>query len=32
LQETMGCLVKDEGDLRKVKAEIDAGRLPGLRA
>jgi MoxR-like ATPase len=32
LRETMGCLVKDEGDLRKVRAEIDAGRLPGLTA
>ena len=27
--ETMGCLIKDEGDLRKVKAELDAGRLLG---
>jgi MoxR-like ATPase len=25
--ETLGCLVKDEGDLRKVRAELDAGRL-----
>ena len=25
--ETLGCLVKDEGDLRKVQAEIEAGRL-----
>jgi MoxR-like ATPase len=26
--ETMGCFLKDESDLRKVRAEIDAGRLP----
>ena len=26
--ETMGCLVKDEGDLRKVRLELEAGRLP----
>jgi MoxR-like ATPase len=26
--ETLGCVVKDEADLRKVRAEIDAGRLP----
>jgi MoxR-like ATPase len=26
--ETLGCVVKDEVDLRKVRAEIDAGRLP----
>src|SRR5205085_3032870 len=25
LQETLGCVVKDEADLRKVRAEIDAG-------
>jgi len=25
--ETLGCLVKDEGDLRKVQAEIESGRL-----
>jgi MoxR-like ATPase len=27
VEETLGCVVKDEGDLRKVKAEIAAGRL-----
>jgi len=27
VQETLGCLIKDEGDLRKVRAEIEAGRL-----
>ncbi|HYV68137.1 MAG TPA: MoxR family ATPase [Myxococcales bacterium] len=27
VEETLGCLVKDEGDLRKVQAEIEAGRL-----
>ena len=27
VQETLGCLVKDESDLRKVRAEIEAGRL-----
>ena len=27
VQETLGCLIKDEADLRKVRAEIDAGRL-----
>jgi MoxR-like ATPase len=26
--ETMGCLVKDESDLRKVRVEVEAGRLP----
>jgi MoxR-like ATPase len=26
--ETMGCLVKDEADLRKVRLELEAGRLP----
>jgi MoxR-like ATPase len=26
--ETLGCFVKDESDLRKVRAEMDAGRLP----
>jgi MoxR-like ATPase len=26
--ETMGCLVKDEADLRKVRVELEAGRLP----
>jgi len=28
VEETMGCFLKDEGDLRAVRAEIDAGRLP----
>jgi MoxR-like ATPase len=27
VEETLGCLVKDESDLRKVQAEIQAGRL-----
>jgi len=27
VQETLGCLIKDEGDLRKVRTEIEAGRL-----
>jgi MoxR-like ATPase len=27
VQETLGCLIKDEGDLRKVRGEIEAGRL-----
>jgi len=27
VEETMGCFLKDEGDLRRVRAEIDAGRL-----
>jgi MoxR-like ATPase len=27
VEETLGCLIKDEGDLRKVRAEIEAGRL-----
>ncbi len=27
VEETLGCVVKDEGDLRKVKTEIAAGRL-----
>jgi len=27
LAETLGCLVKDEADLRKVRAEIEGGRL-----
>jgi MoxR-like ATPase len=27
VEETLGCLVKDEGDLRKVRAEIEGGRL-----
>jgi MoxR-like ATPase len=26
--ETMGCLVKDEADLRKVRVELESGRLP----
>jgi hypothetical protein len=26
--ETLGCILKDESDLRKVNAEIEAGRLP----
>jgi len=26
--ETLGCALKDEGDLRKVRAEIESGRLP----
>ena len=26
--ETLGCVVKDEADLRKIRTEIDAGRLP----
>ena len=28
VEETMGCVLKDEGDLRHVRAEIEAGRLP----
>jgi MoxR-like ATPase len=28
VEETMGCFLKDEGDFRKVKAEIESGRLP----
>ena len=27
VQETLGCLIKDEGDLRKVRTEIEGGRL-----
>jgi MoxR-like ATPase len=27
VEQTMGCFLKDEGDLRRVRAEIDAGRL-----
>ena len=27
VHETLGCLIKDEGDLRKVRTEIEAGRL-----
>jgi MoxR-like ATPase len=26
--ETLGCLVKDESDLRKVRVDVEAGRLP----
>ncbi|HZR08767.1 MAG TPA: MoxR family ATPase, partial [Myxococcales bacterium] len=26
--ETLGCALKDEGDLRKVRSEIESGRLP----
>ena len=28
VNETMGCLIKDEADLRKVRAEVEAGRMP----
>jgi MoxR-like ATPase len=28
LEQTLGCVVKDEADLRKVRAEIESGRLP----
>ena len=28
VEETMGCFLKDETDLRKVKAELQAGRIP----
>ena len=27
VEETLGCFLKDEGDLRRVRAELDAGRL-----
>src|SRR5689334_5276288 len=27
VEETLGCFLKDEGDLRRVRAEIDAGRI-----
>ena len=27
IEETLGCVVKDESDLRKVRAELEAGRL-----
>ena len=27
VEQTMGCFLKDEGDLRRVRAELDAGRL-----
>jgi MoxR-like ATPase len=28
VEQTLGCLVKEEGDLRRVRAELDSGRLP----
>ena len=28
VQETLGCFVKDESDLRKVRSELESGRLP----
>jgi len=28
IEATLGCVLKDEGDLRKVRGEIEAGRLP----
>jgi MoxR-like ATPase len=28
VQETLGCFLKDEGDLRKIRTEIEADRLP----
>jgi MoxR-like ATPase len=28
VEETLGCVIKDESDLRKVKVEMGAGRLP----
>jgi MoxR-like ATPase len=28
VEETLGCILKDEADLRHVRAEIEAGRLP----
>jgi MoxR-like ATPase len=28
VRETLGCFVKDESDLRKVRSEMEAGRLP----
>jgi MoxR-like ATPase len=28
VSETLGCVLKDEGDLHKVRAEMEAGRLP----
>jgi len=28
VRETLGCFLKDEGDLHKIRAEIEAGRLP----
>jgi predicted component of type VI protein secretion system len=27
VEETMGCFLKDEGDLRRLEAEIETGRL-----
>ena len=27
IEETLGCVIKDEGDLRKVRADLSAGRL-----
>ena len=28
VEETLGCILKDESDLRRVRAELEAGRLP----
>ena len=28
VEETLGCILKDEGDLRRVRGELEAGRLP----
>jgi MoxR-like ATPase len=28
VEQTLGCAIKDESDLRKLRAELDAGRLP----
>jgi len=28
VSETLGCVIKDEADQRKVEAELEAGRLP----
>ncbi|MBI3987991.1 MAG: MoxR family ATPase [candidate division NC10 bacterium] len=30
VRETLGCFVKDKGDLRKFQAELDAGHLAGM--
>ncbi len=30
VRETLGCFLKDERDLHKVRAELDAGRLPAM--
>jgi len=30
VRETLGCFVKDEGDLRKFQAELDTGHLQGM--